>query len=813
MWLAIEFFFEFVPFRIGLYDWNYNNEGKKQAVIWATLPNDDDYFDVEYKLPSHYKPEFSLWVVACDGGWLNIKSVEAEQEDSTAAPDEYHSKISLLIAMCEGPVQSISCHKFDKQPIENFRNPKSEGGGPLVSASVRYGESDDVYANQIQFDRYVGSTNTDTMDITLSYNTPYTYNGLYTNTNEFLIRFDAPAGFYRKKKDRNMYSYWKAKVKVQYREAPSGSWITHGYIKLSGSSPKPFWRWYKIGNLKVKGNGDQWDLRLTKITKDEDGSEYFGSVKVTEINEVEYGNKIYPSTALVSMEIIAGETSLVAGKVIRVPDLKYGGQTQEFLRCYYDSSAGEYKNQDGNSCTWDGSTLVEQFSDNPAWCCYDLLTNSRYGLGKYLSDSDLDLNSFWEVTSYQEKRYTLNAVIDSGGKAIDVMKQLLQSFNSFLVYNSGKVKIKTDKPGSPVQVFNMSNIVKDSFSVAYGDKENKPTSVQIQFLNQNSDYEKDTILIEDLDLVNSYGKNTATLSLFGVTKPSQVLRQARYLLNSSKYQNKVVEFSAGLDSIHCEVGDVIEVQHDAPQWNEGGRVVEATATHVYLGREVLLGTAGDYKILCQVTGDDIETHWIDATISGYVWDVTVTGAFSKVPPAEGKWVIGRDAEVSNPYKVTQISRNEDETRKITAIEYNSLVYDVTGDADSEVSYEFDPVTGNIPNQVSGLHAEVETNYYAAILLSWNNPEDQVNFAGVNLYVKTSETAADWNFWKSTKKEVARYSPIYVNEAYTFKAVSFNNMFEHARFDTAPTVSITVTTTGAEAIYEPPTITNLHIDNA
>ena len=44
----------------------------------------------------------------------------------------------------------------------------------------------------------------------------------------------------------------------------------------------------------------------------------------------------------------------------------------------YNPSTRQYR---GN---WDGEFApTKKWTDNPAWCFYDLATNERYGIGKY----------------------------------------------------------------------------------------------------------------------------------------------------------------------------------------------------------------------------------------------------------------------------------------------------------------------------------------------------------------------------------------------------------------------------------------------
>ena len=46
-------------------------------------------------------------------------------------------------------------------------------------------------------------------------------------------------------------------------------------------------------------------------------------------------------------------------------------------------------------------TAVSRYwTDNPAWCFNDLITNKRYGLGKYVDTSTLDKWTLYEIGRY-----------------------------------------------------------------------------------------------------------------------------------------------------------------------------------------------------------------------------------------------------------------------------------------------------------------------------------------------------------------------------------------------------------------------------
>ena len=44
--------------------------------------------------------------------------------------------------------------------------------------------------------------------------------------------------------------------------------------------------------------------------------------------------------------------------------------------------------------------IIKEWTDNPAWCFYDLLTNPRYGLGEYISEPQVDKWALYEIAQY-----------------------------------------------------------------------------------------------------------------------------------------------------------------------------------------------------------------------------------------------------------------------------------------------------------------------------------------------------------------------------------------------------------------------------
>lgn len=234
--------------------------------------------------------------------------------------------------------------------------------------------------------------------------------------------------------------------------------------------------------------------------------------------------------------------------------------------------------------TWTGINwaTAKTYSNNPAACVRDFLTNIRYGIG--LPKSLLDEESFGEVYDYcnilvddnaggTEARYTLNYIIDAKKPAVDILSELLITCSSFLVWSGNKVKLRTEKVENTVQNFNMSNIVGGSFSYQYVSKDTMINRVKLLYIDPTQNYTKVFALAEDKTgqdersvIEGGNGIVEREVALLGVTKFSRASRLANMFLKISKATPLTCTFKAGIYAIHCEPGDVVSVSHDVPNW-------------------------------------------------------------------------------------------------------------------------------------------------------------------------------------------------------------------------------------------------------
>ena len=148
--------------------------------------------------------------------------------------------------------------------------------------------------------------------------------------------------------------------------------------------------------------------------------------------------------------------------------------------------------------TFNGTFKADRkWCNDPAWILYDLLTNTRYGLGSQIltpeerteaeSNSgdqfegttdvatNLDVYSFQKASAYcseqvsnnaggTEPRFSCNVAINSQSDAYKLIQQLCSVFRAMPFWEAGGISLAHDRPEDFIYVFNQSNVTQEGFS-------------------------------------------------------------------------------------------------------------------------------------------------------------------------------------------------------------------------------------------------------------------------------------------------------------------------------------------------------------
>jgi len=722
-----------------------------------------------------------------------------------------HDTLNMLLAVCEGEIEAISNVKIDGNPVEDYYGDAAgDPYGKYAEITVRKGTS-----SQSAMENFGDVHGLVAVSEALPRNVPYEYTTTKTDCECFNIEFQYDKMFQVDANENE--TSWYAAIRIEYRLAGDPEWISYGVMEMKKNTRSPFKRYFKSEYLTP----GQYQIRLTKTSEDE-GSTRFGTVRVLSVDEITTEDLQYPGTALLGLRLLASEklkgglpnvTCVVSGKKVRVPDVYDGlGDPVDWEDYYWDGGASTFKLIGTDSvCTWDGVSYKTDFCANPAWCVRDLLLDERAGLGQYITTDDIDEASFLAAAKYcdegiddlngvAEKRMRLDLVLDTNEPALDIIYRMCSTFRGLMNVSSGMVRLLVEKAEDPVQMFNMGNIVKDSFSLRYLSKKGVPNVVRLDYTNKDSNYNRTTIEVADeTSIAAGEELREQSLQFIGCTRMSQALREGKIILNKLKLNRKSIDFETGWDAVNCQPGDVVQFQHDVPQWGEGGRVqAGSTTTKVVLDKTIELELGKTYQIQLRNNADDtLETRTISDS-AGFYNEVNVTPAFSFTPESYDVWSFGITNQVTKLYRVTSVERMSNGNVFIGAVEYNATAYDYSGVVfpDSDWSY----LSLDIPN-ASNVTGEEQVTRLGdgsiddVVNIAWTKPATSSRW--VKKVVKfeiwvSDNSGGSWEFVGETDKDMHQVRrALAVGSTYNFAVVSVTEEGEKKVPATSPQVAVAI----------------------
>lgn len=466
------------------------------------------------------------------------------------------------------------------------------------------------------------------------------------------------------------------------------------------------------------GTTGAYEIRVSRVTEERDSMVYTDDIYFDSLNKLNYAVLSYPNTAILGVKIkatgqLSGNmpkiTSTVKGMKIKVPS-NYTPATRTY--------AGE----------WDGTLAEERvYSNNPAWCMYDLLSADRYGMGRYMNVSKDQhgkmLAQLYIMGQYcdtlmpdGEPRFQLDLVLDSASAANEWLGVMASVMRASLFYMDGRVNLDIDRQKPLSHVYTMGNIVKGSYTQSGAPYSSIPNVYEVQFYDKDNGYENRMFRLEDtsIQLDSAIEENKKSLNLKGCSRINQAKRLARYALLVGRNCTKTVSFKAGVESIDSGIGDIIGVQHDIPQWGFGGRVTafDRDTTQITLSSEVEIKAGITYSVRLQ-HGADSSTHSVSNSDGTYT-----TLTLSSLPEAieVGDIVsVGETTFEVKEFKVLSIRKDTEEVAEIVASEYNASMYEASEDLTGlteVVTHEYSQLTDPTDVSVSNVKA-VERTYLAA----------------------------------------------------------------------------------------------------
>jgi hypothetical protein len=309
-------------------------------------------------------------------------------------------------------------------------------------------------------------------------------------------------------------------------------------------------------------------------------------IKVTEITK---GNLRYPFSAVIGSKIDGRSFSSVPGRIfdcklkkVKIPSNYHPNDRDSGKDKRYIASSSNYQKELIYIGDWNGSFKQElEYTDNPAWILYDLLTSQRYGLGSFLQESQIDIWDLYKIGRFcdnvddagyfigvsdgnggLEPRYSCNILFQEGEKIYDAISIICALFRGSIYYHNSKLNFVDDRVKKPTALFTNANVKGGDFNYTNNKRDEQFNVVEVAYIDRFENFETKMELAEDQEDIRKRGVFKTTINAMGVTSKSMAKRMAEHVIFSTIKENQSVSFIAGAESLLCRPGDLIMIEDD-----------------------------------------------------------------------------------------------------------------------------------------------------------------------------------------------------------------------------------------------------------
>ncbi|HCP9864317.1 TPA: host specificity protein J [Escherichia coli] len=649
----------------------------------------------------------------------------------------------------EGPVDGLKSVLLNSTPVLDTEGNTNISG---VTVVFRAGEQE-----QTPPEGFESSGSETVLGTEVKYDTPITRTITSANIDRLRFTFGVQALVETTSKgDRN-----PSEVRLLVQIQRNGGWVTEKDITIKGKTTSQYLASVVVGNLPPR----PFNIRMRRMTPDSTTDQLQNKTLWSSYTEIIDVKQCYPNTALVGVQVDSEQFGSqqvsrnyhLRGRILQVPS-NYNPQTRQY------------------SGIWDG-TFKPAYSNNMAWCLWDMLTHPRYGMGKRLGAADVDKWALYVIGQCcdqsvpdgfggTEPRITCNAWLTTQRKAWDVLSDFCSAMRCMPVWNGQTLTFVQDRPSDKVWTYNRSNVVMPDdgapFRYSFSALKDRHNAVEVNWIDPDNGWETATELVEDTQAIARYGRNVTKMDAFGCTSRGQAHRAglwliktelletqaiARYgrnvtkmdafgctsrgqahraglwLIKTELLETQTVDFSVGAEGLRHVPGDVIEIcDDDYAGISIGGRVlaVNSQTRTLTLDREITLPSSGTTLIsLVDGSGNPVSVE-VQSVTDG------VKVKVSRVPDGVAGysvWGLKLPTLRQRLFRCVSIRENDDGTYAITAVQH---VPEKEAIVDNGAHFDGDQsgtVNGVTPPAVQHLTAEVtaDSGEYQ-VLARWDTPK-------------------------------------------------------------------------------------------
>lgn len=478
---------------------------------------------------------------------------------------------------------------------------------------------------------------------------------------------------------------------------------------INGKSSSRFYRSYIIDNLPAK----PFTITVKRLTADSKSQRLQNGTHWVSYTEIIDTKLSYPNMALIGIKTdsrynpnFPNVNLLLYGRLVKVPST-YNPETRTYAPGIW---RGDWK---------------EEWTDNPAWIFYDLVTNSLAGLGKRIGEYGLDKFQLYQIAKYcdelvddgyggKEPRMVSNLWITEQRDAYNVLSDMASVFRSIAVWNGTQFSAIQDRTSDPVCLYTQSNVVDGKFSRQFAAGKTIFTAVEVEYADERNFYQKAVEYVADDLMIARYGYNVKKITAYGCTSRGQAHRYGKWVLETSRLEQCTITFVVGRQGLLHLPGDIIEIaDNDFAGKTLGGRVVAINGKTITLDQPV------------EITGNSYLSYLNDEMQLVKIKIINADNTNKSVVTLETNpvglnvmddWVLKTPQVSTQLYRALGITENDDGSYTITALQHEPQK-----EAIVDGSASFVPVVTTMHNGLTKV-TNADVVYSAdGIKLTWSVP--------------------------------------------------------------------------------------------
>lgn len=651
------------------------------------------------------------------GGGGGSQSVPTEADDSLQSV-QYASVLDLL---CEGEIQGLDdglkSVYLDGTPIV----------GPGGSSNFSGYTTDFRTGTQAQ--TYIAGTNgtesENAVNVEVTNATPVVRTVTDTDVDRVRVTLQLPALQIIEDDGDIIGHSVRIQLQVQYN---GGGYTTVVDDTISGKTTNSYQRDYLLtlsGSFPV-------DIRMVRVSADESSARRQNRTFWFSYTEILDEKLRYPNSALSFLRFdsrqfdsIPSRKYLIRGMKVRLPS-----------NATVDTST--YKGRVTYSGVWDGTFGAAAWCADPAWCLWDLMTNTRYGAG--IPEATLDKFDFYAISQYcnelvsngfggLEPRFQCHLLLNNRDEIYNVIQEFVSLFRGIAYYGAGSMVVLQDKPTDAQYLLGPSNVVDGNFSYSGSSQKARHTTATVAYQTYDSLGEVQFEYVEDADAVAKYGVINKEIRAMGCYSRGQAHRLGKWALLAEQNLTETVSFAVSLESgIILRPGMVIDIADPVKAGaRRSGRIAAATSSSLTVDDSNLtINLALSPTVSALMPTGLVETRTITAKTGNVL---SVSPDFTEAPNAQSIWLVETNDIEANQFRVLSVTEGEGGVYSVTALTYNSSIYAAI---ESDLSLEFRDISNlstqpEPPTSIKAVeHLYVDgQSVLTAVELSWIAPAQRV----------------------------------------------------------------------------------------